>query len=91
MVGLYSGLYTPTEAGGVGAVGAFLIGWVRGKLGKAEMLEALLSATRTSAAVFTVLIGALIFGYFLTITQVPQNVTEFLTGLGVGKYGVLAL
>ena len=37
------------------------------------------------------LIGALIFGYFLTITQVPQNVTEFLTGLGVGKYGVLAL
>jgi tripartite ATP-independent transporter DctM subunit len=91
MVGLYSGLFTPTEAGGVGAVGAFLIGWVRGKLGKAQLLEALLSATRTSAAVFTVLIGALIFGYFLTITQVPQNVTEFLTGLGVGKYGVLAL
>ena len=91
MGGLYSGLFTPTEAGGVGAVGAFLIGWLRGKLGRAEILEALLSATRTSAAVFTVLIGALIFGYFLTITQVPQNVTEFLTGLGVGKYGVLAL
>ncbi len=55
------------------------------------MREALLSATRTSAAVFTVLIGALLFGYFLTLTQVPQNVTEFLTGLGVGPYGVLAL
>jgi tripartite ATP-independent transporter DctM subunit len=91
MVGLYAGLFTPTEAGGVGAMGAFLIGLVRGKLGKAEILEALLSATRTSSAVFTVLIGALIFGYFLTITQVPQNVTEFLTNLGVGKYGVLAL
>ncbi len=37
------------------------------------------------------LIGALLFGYFLTLTQVPQNVTEFLTGLGVGPYGVLAL
>ena len=37
------------------------------------------------------LIGALLFGYFLTITQVPQKVTEFLTGLGVGPYGVLAL
>ncbi len=91
MVGLYAGLFTPTEAGGVGAIGALLIGLARGKLGKAELLEALLSATRTSAAVFTVLIGALIFGYFLTITQVPQNVTEFLTNLGVGKYGVLAL
>lgn len=91
MVGLYAGLFTPTEAGGVGAIGALLIGLARGKLGKAELLEALLSATRTSSAVFTVLIGALIFGYFLTITQVPQNVTEFLTNLGVGKYGVLAL
>ena len=40
---------------------------------------------------FTVLIGALLFGYFLTVTQTPQKVTEFLTGLGVGRYGVLAL
>jgi len=91
MVGLYSGFFTPTEAGGVGAVGAFLIGLLRGKLTPALVREALLSATRTSAAVFTVLIGALLFGYFLTLTQVPQNVTEFLTGLGVGPYGVLAL
>ena len=40
---------------------------------------------------FTILIGALLFGYFLTITQTPQKVTEFLTGLGIGPYGVLAL
>jgi len=38
-----------------------------------------------------VLIGALLFGYFLTITQTPQKLTAFLTGLGVGRYGVLAL
>ena len=37
------------------------------------------------------LIGALLFGYFLTVTQTPQKVTEFLTGLGLGRYGVLAL
>jgi len=41
--------------------------------------------------VFTVLIGALLFGYFLTITQTPQKLTEFLTGMGVGRYGVLAM
>ena len=40
---------------------------------------------------FTVLIGALLFGYFLTITQTPQKVTLFLTGTGLGRYGVLAL
>jgi len=83
--------FTPTEAGGVGAAGAFLIGVVTGRLDKEKILMSLLQATRTAAAVFTVLIGALIFGYFLTITQTPQKVTEFLTGLGVGNYGVLAL
>ena len=89
--GLYGGFFTPTEAGGVGASGAFLLGVLRGKLDRAGIREALLSATRTSAAVFTVLIGALLFGYFLTITQVPQKLTEMLTGLGVGRYGILAL
>jgi tripartite ATP-independent transporter DctM subunit len=89
--GLYGGVFTPTEAGGMGAGGAFILGVLRGRLGKAEVRASLLQATRTAAAVFTVLIGALLFGYFLTITQVPQKVTEFLTGLGVGAYGVLAL
>src|ERR1700744_4655479 len=77
--------------GGGGGGGAFLIGLARGKLGPAGIRASLLQATRTAAAVFTVLIGALLFGYFLTITQVPQTVTEFLTGLGIGRYGVLAL
>jgi C4-dicarboxylate transporter, DctM subunit len=83
--------FTPTEAGGVGATGAFLIGVFTGRLDKAKILASLLQATRTAAAVFTVLIGALIFGYFLTVTQTPQKVTEFLTGLGLGSYGVLAV
>jgi C4-dicarboxylate transporter, DctM subunit len=89
--GLYGGFFTPTEAGGVGASGAFILGVLRGKLNRGNTREALLQATRTAAAVFTVLIGALLFGYFLTITQTPQKLTEFLTGLGVGRYGVLAL
>jgi C4-dicarboxylate transporter, DctM subunit len=89
--GLYGGLFTPTEAGGMGAGGAFIIGVARGRLSRTEIRRSLLQATRTAAAVFTVLIGALLFGYFLTVTQTPQKVTAFLTGLGVGRYGVLAL
>ena len=89
--GLYGGLFTPTEAGGMGAGGAFLIGVLRGRLTRVDIRRSLLQATRTAAAVFTVLIGALLFGYFLTITQTPQKVTAFLTGLGLGRYGVLAL
>jgi C4-dicarboxylate transporter DctM subunit len=89
--GLYGGLFTATEAAGAGAGGAFLIGLVRGRLSRADIMRSLLETTRTTAAVFTVLIGALLFGYFLTVTQTPQKVTELLTGLGIGRYGVLAV
>jgi tripartite ATP-independent transporter DctM subunit len=89
--GLYGGVFTPTEAGGVGASGAFILGLLRRRLSQSGIREALLQATRTAAAVFTVLIGALLFGYFLTITQTPQKVTLLMTGLGLGRYGVLAL
>ena len=75
----------------MGAGGAFIIGIARRRLSRDDILQALLGATRTAAAVFTVLIGAILFGYFLTVTQTPQNVTLFLTGLGLGRYGVLAL
>ena len=89
--GLYGGFFTPTEAGGMGAGGAFLLGIIRRKLDRAGIRTALLQATRTAAAVFTVLIGALLFGYFLTITQTPQKLTAFVTGLGLNRYTVLAL
>ena len=89
--GIYGGLFTATEAAGMGAAGAFIISVLRRRLSGPAILRSLLEATRTTAAVFTVLIGALLFGYFLTITQTPQKVTEFLVGLGIGRYGVLAL
>jgi C4-dicarboxylate transporter, DctM subunit len=89
--GLYAGMFTATEAAGMGAAGAFIIAAVRRKLTHADFWHCLIDSLRTTAAVFTILIGALIFGYFLTITQTPQKITAFLTGLGVGPYGVLVL
>src|SRR5258705_1649001 len=89
--GIYGGVFTATEAAGAGAGGAFIIGVVRGRLSWRDIFRSLLETTRITAAVFTVLIGAILFGYFLTVTQTPQKVTEFLTGLGLGRYGVLAL
>jgi C4-dicarboxylate transporter DctM subunit len=89
--GIYGGIFTATEAAGAGAGGAFVIGVLRGRLSGADIFRSLLETTRITAAVFTVLIGAILFGYFLTVTQTPQKVTEFLTGLGLGRYGVLAL
>jgi len=89
--GLYGGVFTPTEAGGMGAGGALVLSLWRRRLTRGQLLQSLLQATRTAAAIFTVLIGALLFGYFLAVTQTPQKVTMLLTGLGLGRYGVLAL
>lgn len=88
---LYGGLFTPTEAGGMGAGGAFLISVARRRRSRADMLASLLQATRTAAAVLTVLIGAILFDYFLTVTQTPQKVTGFITGLGLSPLGSLVL
>jgi tripartite ATP-independent transporter DctM subunit len=89
--GIYAGIFTATEAAGCGAGGAFIIAVLRRRLSLADFWKSCIETVRTTAAVFTILIGALIFGYFLTITQTPQKVTEFLTGLGLGPYGVLIL
>ncbi|QQS13779.1 MAG: TRAP transporter large permease [Rhodospirillales bacterium] len=89
--GLYGGLFTATEAAGAGAGGAFIIAVLRRRLTRGEFWRACVETVRTTASVFTILIGALLFGYFLTITQTPQKATEFLTGLGLGRYGVLLL
>jgi C4-dicarboxylate transporter, DctM subunit len=89
--GMYGGVFTVTEAAGVGAVGALLIGVAQGRLGPAAIMECLVNALRTTAAIFMIVIGAYLFGYFLTISQTPQHIIEFLVGLPVGPYGVLAL
>lgn len=89
--GLYGGVFTATEAAGCGAVGALLIGILRGRLGWSEIKSSLIEAVRTSASIFTIVVGAFLFGYFLVITQTPQKVSDFLTGLPVGPYGVLVL
>ena len=54
-------------------------------------MACLVEALRTTVAIFTILIGALLFGYFLAITQTPQKITSFLVALDFGSYGTLAL
>ncbi len=89
--GIYIGLFTPTEAAGAGAAGAFLIGIARRKLSRDGIIESLIEAILTSSAIFLVLFGALMFGYFLAVTQTPQMVTSYLVDLGLGPYQTLLL
>ena len=64
---------------------------LRRRLNGAAIMACLVEALRTTVAIFTILIGALLFGYFLAITQTPQKITSFLVALDFGSYGTLAL
>lgn len=87
--GIYGGVFTATEAAAMGAVGALAIALVRRRMSRADFAAALVETVRTTAAIFTILIGALIFGYFLAITQVPQNLTAAITDIGLNRYVIL--
>ena len=88
---IYFGFTTATEAAAVGSFLTALIGILRGKLSARLLLDSLVEALRTSVAIYTILIGAIIFGYFLAITQSPQKITAWLVALDLGAYGTLAL
>ena len=88
---IYAGIATPTEAAGVGAVGAILIAGLQGRLTVERMKMALLSSAQTSAMLLFVLIGAMLFGYLLGITRMPQELTAVTVGLDVSPWVIFAL
>ena len=89
--GIYMGIFSPVEAAAVGA-GLAMLGGVLGRtLTFSGFVEALKDSVSTTATVMLILIAAHVIGPFLALSHIPAMVGEFLTGLDVGRYGVLAL
>lgn len=89
--GIYGGLFTVEEAAGVGAIGTLLLGIARGNMRWPDIKRALIDSLRISSAIMLIVVGAFLFGYFLTITQFTQKAVDMLVNLPIGPYGVLAL
>lgn len=70
--GLYGGFFTATESAAVGAVGAFALAFARGKLNRARLLEVLSETTATTAMIYGLIFGALIFSFFVNLGQAPD-------------------
>ncbi len=88
---IYMGIATATEAAAVGAFLTMVIGVLRGRLNFKSIMASLVESLRTSVSLFSVLIGAILFGYFLAITQSPQKLTAFMVAMDLGPHGTLAL
>ncbi|MFH1058711.1 MAG: TRAP transporter large permease, partial [Pseudomonadota bacterium] len=81
MGGIYGGLFTATEAGAIGAVGALVFGLLRRRVTRQNLFTSLLATGRTTSMVFLVVIGTAIYGYFLTSTQMPMDLAEWVVNL----------
>jgi len=79
--GLYGGIFTPTEAGGIGACGAFLLIAVRGKLTFQNLTNVLMETGKITAMCFIILTGASVFGYFMAVTRIPNALADLAVGL----------
>lgn len=89
--GIYLGVFTPTEAAGVGAAAALAIALARRAVGLRQMLEALAESGRTTAILFTVIMGALVFGNLVNLAGFPDTLRELVEGSGLGPWAVVTL
>lgn len=89
MGGIYAGIFTPTEAAGIGAGGSFVIALARRQLNIRTIYETLSDTVRTSAMLFTVVIGALIFSDFINRAGLPDWLLTFVQSLDVSPMVVI--
>ena len=84
--GIYTGIFTPTEAAGIGAFGALLILAVKRKLTWPSVVQCLGETGKMTAFIFLIIIGASVFSYFLALTGLPTMLSDFITGLTVSRW-----
>ena len=89
--GIYFGVFTPTEAAGIGAVGAFVISALRGRLRIANVREALMEPVPAPAKVFAILIGALPLTNLMVFSGIAGALSGFVSGLDMHPMAVMAV
>jgi C4-dicarboxylate transporter DctM subunit len=85
MGGIYTGLFTPTEAAGMAAVYAFVIAvWVYKDLKLAQVGKVLLDSAAMSAMLLYIITNAVLFSFLMTSENIPQAMANWITGMGLG-------
>jgi tripartite ATP-independent transporter DctM subunit len=88
--GIYGGVFTPTEAGAAGALGAMVIALTKRRLTWAKLWQVMGETGQVSVSILFLIIAASTFSRMLTLTELPQDMAAFLSGTGLGLFGFLA-
>lgn len=91
MGGIYGGVFTPTEAAGIGAAATFLLTLKRRGWQPRMYLTVLIEAAQTTAIMFALVIGALVFTNFLSVAGLPSELLSFIEGLDVSPIAVILI
>ena len=91
MGGIYGGAFTVTEGAAIGAFGAFIFALARRSLTWAVLAQVLVESARTTAMLFTILIGALIFANFVNFTSMPQDLKDYVEQFQLSPMTVIFL
>ncbi|TSE24669.1 C4-dicarboxylate TRAP transporter large permease protein DctM [Tepidimonas sediminis] len=89
--GIYSGVFTPTEGAAVGAFGTGLAAWLGGGLNLKTLREAVFGTAVATGMIFMIVLGAGLYNTFLALSQLPQELAQWVIGLGLSPWLVLAI
>jgi C4-dicarboxylate transporter DctM subunit len=89
--GIYIGIFSPIEAGSVGAFVVFVVVLARRSVSPSMLITSLANTVRSSSMIGLVIVGAMVFGRFLMITDLPDALSAFVSGLAIPPVGVLAV
>jgi C4-dicarboxylate transporter, DctM subunit len=89
--GLMAGLFTPTEAGSVGAAAVLLLSLVKREIDFKGLVRALTESVHMSCMMLFLLAGATILGHFFAVTRTPNMVSEFLGTLNLNPYLIIGM
>ncbi|KGM50451.1 TRAP transporter large permease [Pseudooceanicola atlanticus] len=89
--GIYLGIFTPTEGAAVGAMGTGVIAWWSGGLRGRAWLDSFLATAKSTAMIFFIVLGAAFYNSFLALTQVPQELSQWVVEQGFNPWVVLSI
>lgn len=89
--GIYGGLFTPTEAGAVGAAGALIVALVKRKLNRTTLWRVLVETGHITASILMLIVAATMYSRMLALSGLPNDLGEWIAQAEIGLYGILAI
>ncbi len=89
--GIYAGIFTPTEAGAIGAFGAVVIGLISKRLTRKNLIKSILETAQMTAMIVFIVGGAFVFLKMMTVSKLPFTLADFVVGLQVSPYLTIAI